>query len=241
MKLQIFSSKPLSCLVRILGVACNPVFFVPFIVGAAYSYSSSERLPGIYPASAENRVNWDDKETNPVRKSLAEKARQAAEADKEKKRELTKSGVLAQTHSSGTTGTGVEVPWGTDVLKDKPAPISGSVSRVGVRDWSMKLFNNSEDTYSASVEVVQMTRGGKRLKSDHYSYTLKAKQSAERKFSTNQSVTDCALNLTKWKNLSSKKAEKTPKADVGAAKGSVVADDGGAVAPPETKSADQKL
>jgi hypothetical protein len=213
MKSLRFLTWPISFMLWLIGIVINPIFFVPFILGASYGYFYSDSLPGAETVSAEPNVNFDDKDTNPVRKELADRAKAAAEDQKKDKKKLAKSGVLAQTQSSGTNNTNIAVPWGEDVLKDKPAPISGSVSRIGARDWSMKLINNSEDTYSASVEVMQMARGGKRLKSDHYSYTLKPGDKIERKFTTNQSVTDCSLNLTKWKNLSGgkkKKAELTP-------------------------------
>jgi hypothetical protein len=215
-------------LLSTFSLLLNPLFFVPFVAGAAYSYFNADDLAGVRLASAENRVNWDDKDTNPVRKALAEKAQKAAEEQKGKKKELSMGGVLSQTRSGGTAATEVDVPWGTDVLKEKPAPISGSVSRVGAREWVLRMFNNSEDTYSASVEVVQMARGGKRIKSDNYSYTLKAKQKAERKFSTNQQVTDCALNLTKWKNLTGDKKKKAAEM-----KKTVVPEAAAEIAPPE--------
>ena len=199
---------PAYCLLSIFSLLLNPLFFVPFLAGAAYSYFNADDMAGVRLALADNRVNWDDKDTNPVRKALAEKARIADEGQKAKKKDIPQTGVLSQTHSGGTAATEVDVPWGTDVLNDKPAPISGSVSRVGARDWVLRLFNNSEDTYSTSVEVLQMARGGKRIKSDNFSYTLKAKQKAERKFSTTQQVTDCSLNLTKWKNLTGDKKKK---------------------------------
>lgn len=196
---------PKFLVIGLISLLLNPLFLVPFLAGATYGYFYSDKVGGVRLALADPKVGWDDKDTNPVRKALAEKARKSAEEQKKAKKELTKSGVLSQTRSGGTAATEVDVPWGTDVLKDKPAPISGSVSRVGPRDWMLRVFNNTEDTYSASLEVVQMARGGNRLKSDHYSYTLKPKQKVERKFSTLQTVTDCSLNLTKWKNLSGDK------------------------------------
>lgn len=185
-----------------LAIVFHPVFLLPFIAGLSYSYLYSERYPTIRAVEAETRIIMQDSASRSDKAALNSATQQQA---KPKKKELPKSGVLAQTRSSGTGASSVDVPWGSDVMKDKAPPITGSVSRLGARDWSLKVFNNTDDVYSASLEVLQFAKGGKRLKSDNYSYTLKPKERVERKFIANQGVVDCALNLSKWKNLSSSK------------------------------------
>lgn len=191
----------------VISFACvllNPVFLVPFIAGASFSYLHPERLSIPRKAFAESENS-----------AAAKKRRAKEEEEKKKKKELPTSGMLSETRHVGTSGSFVPAPWGEDLLGDQAPPIGGSVSRVGAREWIMKVVNNTKDTYSVSLELIQLTRGSKPLKSDYYSYTLKPEAKAERKFSTNQSVVDCALKLTKWKNLSKKKSaeeKKTPAA-----------------------------
>jgi hypothetical protein len=206
-------------LVSTLSLLLNPLFLVPFLAGAAYSYFDAGDIAGVRFAEAEPPlIDWDDKDNNPLRRELAEKAKRSAEEQKNRKKGLANEGVLSQTHNGGTAAADVDVPWGTDVLKDKPAPIAGSVSRVGAREWVMKLINNTEDTYSVSVEVVQtcrdvcLTKGVTKIKSDNYSYTLKSKQTVEKKFTTVASVTDCSLKLTRWKNITGEKRKKAEEA-----------------------------
>ena len=49
---------------------------------------------------------------------------------------------------------------------------------------------------------IQYSSDGKKLDTDFYSYTLKARGSAERKFTAALNTQDCALNLVRWRNLS---------------------------------------
>lgn len=118
---------------------------------------------------------------------------------------LPRSGVLSRTHSSGTSHSGLELPWGTEALSPDQAPISGSVSRISGREWVARVFNNSEDTYSVSVKVRQFGAGNKEVKYDTYSYTLKPRESKEQKFLSKVDTIDAGLDLTSWTNLSEKK------------------------------------
>lgn len=210
-----FLSAPL---LTLCSLVIHPVFSVPFVAGVAYSYFYPEYLPAPLQAFAETGIEGDqdsgdqgsgDADLVDLGSPRPEKLDRDA-SGKKKKRELPATGVLSQTRSSGTAGNSVPAPWGSDALDKSAPPITGSVSRLGKDEWAVRIFNNSEDTYSVSVEVVQMGRGSKRLKSDNYSYTLKGKAKAEREFKANQGVTDCVLKLTRWKNLTAKKKEASP-------------------------------
>lgn len=116
---------------------------------------------------------------------------------------LPKSGSLSVSGSSGYGNTvGVDLPWGGGA-----APVSGSVSKLSQREWVVKVFNNSKDSYSVDVEVVSYGDGGKKLTSKFDSFNLKPKGKGERKVNVHPSTVSCALNLRNWKNLSESKKE----------------------------------
>ena len=128
----------------------------------------------------------------------------AEDADISSKKELPKSGSLSFSGSAGGNGSfGVGMPWGSDEQGD--SPISGSVSRAGTDAWMMRVFNNSKDTYSVSLRVVQKNERGTQVKSDSFSYVLKGGQKAERKVSSVPASKAGELMLDKWKNLTPKK------------------------------------
>lgn len=126
-----------------------------------------------------------------------------------KQKDLPQSGTLSATSSAGTSAE-VPNPWGGVSLDDgKPNPISGSVSKVSANQWMMKVFNNSQDPYSVSLEVEQLDTSGRRARSDYFSYTLKAGASAQQPISASPQTRDMRLNLRSWKNLAKKKPEAT--------------------------------
>lgn len=199
--------------ISVFCLILHPVFLVPFIAGASVSYLHPEKISFQRIASAETTIDNDDSPSQTRKKG---KGSANDSSEKKKKKELPNSGTLSETRNVGTSGSFVPAPWGDDVLSEEEPPIGGSVSRLNAREWIMKVVNNTKDTYSVSLQLVQLARGSKPLKSDYYSYTLKPGASAERKFTTNQTVVDCALKLTKWKNLTKSKktgAEKTPQAE----------------------------
>lgn len=122
-----------------------------------------------------------------------------------------KSGVLSQTITIRNRDLKVDMPWDkkqTGSGLEQQPPVSGSVSRISDREWRMFIGNNSEDTYSVSLRVLQKNDRGDVLKSDSYSYTLKAKQTEQRSVSSRIGVTNAELVLESWKNLSAKSREK---------------------------------
>jgi len=126
----------------------------------------------------------------------------------EVKKELPQSGSLSSSRIGGGEGVAVEGAWGgVEPFAAEKNPITGSVSRRNVRDWIMKVFNNSEDTYRVTVAVVQLDKGNKKLKSNTYSYTLKGGESKEREFTARPGTEQCALELKNWKNLTPPKPE----------------------------------
>lgn len=123
----------------------------------------------------------------------------------EKKRELPKSGTLSATAGRGNVVEGV---WGgVDLSGEQAPPVSGSVSRIDPNNFQMRAFNNSKDTYSLSLQVVQVDQRGNAVKRDSFSYTLKPNQSAERTVRSAPGAVDARLDVLRWKNLTEKQRE----------------------------------
>ena len=126
---------------------------------------------------------------------------------KRTKNELPSSGVLSRSVTSGATASKVALPWGMDKNSaglEEGAPITGSVSKVSDRMWTLKLFNTSKDDYSLDVRVVQRAAGGGITKTDSFSYRMKAGATVSRQVSAVPSTVDAQLVLVNWKNLSKK-------------------------------------
>jgi hypothetical protein len=115
-------------------------------------------------------------------------------------------GVLSRAATKNYNTKIVDGPWAGGGDSQGAAPIAGSVSRKSGREWVAKLYNNSEDAYSVSVEVIQMNKSGKKEKTDSFSTRLSAKGSYERSLRATERTVDCQLNLVSWKNLTAKKA-----------------------------------
>lgn len=135
----------------------------------------------------------------------------------EDKVSLPSSGVLATT--GGGAGMGVKVPgvWGAsdDASGSGATPLAGSVQKVG-NDWKAVISNNSEDSYSVSLDVYQSNKDGAKIKSDSFSTTLRPKSSSERTFTGASGAVGGTLYLRSWRNLTPKKSV-TPTAAVDAA------------------------
>ena len=125
-----------------------------------------------------------------------------------KKPELPKSGVLSRSLTTGYQSTNVDMPWNEkNAALTQQAPVTGSVSRISPREWRMRVFNNSQDTYSVNLRVRQLSNSGAQLRSDSFSYTLKGGESAERALAAAFNSEDAILVLDSWRNLTPKKKE----------------------------------
>ena len=129
----------------------------------------------------------------------------SAEEKKEKPTpELPKSGSLSSTVSGVYDSRVVPGPWGgVDPSGESSSPISGSVSRVSANKWVMKVFNNSDDTYSVNLAVHQFNLTGSKIKSDSFSYNLKPGESAQRDITSLAQTEQCSLDLVSWRKIGS--------------------------------------
>lgn len=130
----------------------------------------------------------------------------AGTGNEAQKKELPRQGSLS--FSGGMSDGKIAMPWGSD--EEGSSPITGSVSKIGQDTWVMKVFNNSEDTYSVNLKVVQLNSQNRQVKSDSFSYTLKARQKVERNVSAAPGSVRGELKLESWKNLTPKKKEAQP-------------------------------
>jgi len=113
---------------------------------------------------------------------------------------LPKSGSLASSFAGGQNAGTSDKSWGTNVLDQEPAPIAGSVSKDGNK-WVAKVFNNSKDTYSADVKIIQSNDRGGSAKNDYFSVSLRPGQSDSRSFASANGAINASLELTRWKKI----------------------------------------
>lgn len=133
-------------------------------------------------------------------------------APEKEKAPAPKSGLLS-TNRVGERATVIDTPW-SDAPGDEntSSPIAGSVSRLNQREWKMVVANNGKDPYSVDVAVEQVNDRGTVVKSDHFTYTLKAGEQTTRNISSGVNVSDARLKLGRWKNLAPKPKEEKPTA-----------------------------
>lgn len=135
--------------------------------------------------------------------------------EKKKERNLPSTGVLSGSYLGGNEGVVVPGQWGkedVDIFTETSSPITGSVSRVNARDWVMRVFNKSEDTYSFTVRVIQKDKNNRSVKSDTYSYRLEGGGSEEMNFTARTNTEQAELQLVQWKNLTPKDDEEEEQA-----------------------------
>jgi hypothetical protein len=122
-------------------------------------------------------------------------------------KKLPRTGSLSSSFVTGRSVTTAPEPFGFDELnRYEESPITGSVSRVRPGQWQLKVFNNSEkDTYAVDVEVFQLNDGLAVVKRDFFSYTIPAKGSKTQDIAEASGVKGAEMNLTRWRNLTSKK------------------------------------
>lgn len=126
-----------------------------------------------------------------------------AEAAPKKQKDLPRSGSLSSSISGIHDSRAIPGPWGgVDVKGETASPITGSVSKISANKWQMRVFNNSEDSYSVSLAVHQYNRVGTKIKSDSFSYSLRPGASAERTLSSLAETEQCTLDLVNWKKTS---------------------------------------
>lgn len=131
-------------------------------------------------------------------------AAHATETPKPEKK-MPKSGVIASTIPGGYGRQGFPTWSDADIQGKEAPPISGSVSRVGQKDWKLVVVNNSEDHYSCSIKVAQITRSGSTAKSDSFTLSLKAGERVERPVSGSESAVGATVILESFKKTAAKK------------------------------------
>lgn len=144
----------------------------------------------------------------------------AAPQKSAKEKDLPASGALASSGHFGRGNTGADLPWGsTDGgITNGGSPISGSITRINPNEWQLKVFNNSKDSYSVSLQVFQYNSSGSKVKTDSLSYSLAPGKSAERKIPAGISSDRAELNLGNWKKLGGSKKSKETQSEEAAPK-----------------------
>ncbi|MCI5065655.1 hypothetical protein MRY87_08020 [bacterium] len=136
-------------------------------------------------------------------------------AEEEKKIREPETGTLAGFRSGGFEGLslGVAGMEDQDMYSESSRPISGSVSRIGKRDWVAKVFNNSEYKYSVTIRVVEFDKRDKPTKNTSFSAILKPGEQWSREFVARANTEQAELQLTSFRNLSPKKKKEDEEKD----------------------------
>lgn len=117
-------------------------------------------------------------------------------------KDLPKSGVLSSSYNAGGQKISAPIPWNKKgESAGSEAPISGSVSQLSQKQWKMTVSNNSGDDFNVSLRLKQLGSHGETLKSDNFSFRLKAKSSENRVVSTASNSFDSELELLSWKRI----------------------------------------
>ncbi len=131
---------------------------------------------------------------------------QAANAQEKRAKKLPKSGLLA---TSSIAGAGRSITGdlfgGEDIFGESLPPITGSVARVGEDRWRFAVSNNTKDTYSVNLDLVQKNESESTVKFGSYSYTLKPGQSESEEVSAASGVMKAELHLRSYRNLTQRK------------------------------------
>lgn len=124
---------------------------------------------------------------------------------------LPQRGALA---SSTDKGFGTQLSpsqWGGLELEGKGnPPLTASVYRGKRGNWELKVFNNSEDLYSATVTLEQLGTTGARVKIDSFTLSLGAGQYEIRSTPAHARSTGATANLVSWRKTAKRAPQKTP-------------------------------
>jgi hypothetical protein len=127
----------------------------------------------------------------------------SAVADEKKERKLPKSGLLAVSSiaGAGRSITG-DLFGGEDIFGDTLPPITGSLSRLGEGKWRFSVSNNTKDTYSVNLDLIQKSESDSTVKFSSYSYTLRPGQRESDDAMAGTGAMKAELFLRSYRNLS---------------------------------------
>ena len=124
------------------------------------------------------------------------------------KSSLPSSGLIAGSKTGEYGGTQIDGPWGgIKTSGGKADPISGSCSKSGTFSWSLRVFNNTEDRYNGSLQMLQFDTRNRQLKSDSFFAAIPAGQKVERVYQAHPDSAQCAVKLNNWKLIPRKKSQ----------------------------------
>ncbi len=125
---------------------------------------------------------------------------------------IANSGSLSTTYRGGGSG-GISVGNAFNdigVSQGNPDGIGGSLSRLNSQELRAVIVNNTQETYSISLEAIQSGASNRKLKSDYFSATLKPGETYERLLRASPSFISGELRVRSTRQLS-KTAESLPK------------------------------
>jgi hypothetical protein len=130
----------------------------------------------------------------------------SAVAEEKKEKKLPKSGLLAVSSiaGAGRSITG-DLFGGEDIFGDTLPPITGSLSRASEEKWRFSVSNNTQDTYSVNLDLIQKDESDRTVKFSSYSYTLKPGQQESDSATAGTSAMKAELHLRSYRNLTERK------------------------------------
>lgn len=124
-----------------------------------------------------------------------------------KERELPQSGVLSGSTSGGFGSHAVAEPWGGVTTEgESGAPIQGSASRIDDRTWLVKVFNNSEDKFRVTIQLIQRDGENRKVKTNSFATSIPGGGKEERRMPGHPSATNSEVRLVSWKRFKKKRS-----------------------------------
>ncbi len=125
---------------------------------------------------------------------------QVAPSPTKKKLNLPRTGEIASLVITDQDNVDAPMPWGADnQIGDLGSPIMGSITHVG-ENWIVRITNSTDDrTLNASFNLKQFDSRGRTVRSEPFTYSLRPKESVERRVRAALRISRVTLDLTDWK------------------------------------------
>ncbi len=123
---------------------------------------------------------------------------------------LSQQGVLASSiGSAGNVDVSIPDTWGGVKIEGKSgAPITAGVIKKSDTLWDLKAENVSSDEYKFTLELIQFSKDGKKIKNVVLPFLLKPKTSKAIPVTVSSFAQDYVVNILSWKKIENKKNKK---------------------------------
>ncbi len=126
-------------------------------------------------------------------------------SDEEKEIKFPQRGVLASSIDAGNVNVKIPEMWGEG--KNSKPPIQATVIKKNDMLWNLVAKNISSERYIFSLELMQFSKDGKKIKNTIHSFSLKPKSSKTVPVVANSFTKDYIVNIISWKKIDTKNKE----------------------------------